>query len=437
MTQAVEAPNDQPAAFHQLLLRMAGQLPDELISEARRWLAGGELLEIAQAVLFAALTGQVAVTEADATLLADTLAAAGESTDGVADLDRSEADPQIPYGLAPVSPEVLAEHGGDVPYSIDLTGPYDGPGAAEEIDLAVVAAVEAQVADGAQVVGLWRTWRFPAMDTQWPPPRRIFLVHAADDTQLPRLAARLQETLEAVGETDPQVEVFADPDELPAYQRNALAFSTLLWAAAPATPVLVAQVFDTFSEESGPGFDPAHPQLDDDERDRVLSYLDEGVPLLITPELTEDVVDRSRGEAVPTVFRTDGQWIWTDAVSYYVREHRLAPDPDLLDDIRDNDYQPPEVDAVALHRALSALYAPVSDVDVWDADLDVDDDWGANLDVVGDGDAGDIAGAGADVAGSDADIAGWAEPAPPVENPSARPTPTGRVDVEVATSNLL
>jgi hypothetical protein len=364
MTQAVEAPSDQVAAFHQLLLRMAGRLPDELIAEARRWLAGGELVEIAQAVVFAALAGRIVVTELDAALLADTLTAAGEDADALADIERSEADPQPLYGLAPVSPEELAEYGDEVPYSIDLTGPYDGPGGADEIDAAAVAVLAAQLADDAPVApaaALWRTWRFPAIDTQWPPPRRMYLVQAEGEAALPGLAAQLQDALDAAGETNPQVEAFLDPDELPAYQRTALGFSALLWTAAPAAPPLIARVFDTFGPDSGPGFDPAHPRLDEDERDRVSSYLDEGVPLLITPSLTPDVVDPARGDVVPTAFRTDGRWIWTDAVAYYLREHRLAPDPDLLDEIRANDYLPPEVSAVALHRALAVLYAPVSD----------------------------------------------------------------------------
>jgi len=364
MAQAVEAPGDQLVAYHRLLLRMAGRLPDELIFEARRWLADEEFVEIAQAIVFATLVGRVAVSEADAALLADTLTDAGEDVDALADIERSAADPPPLYGLAPVSPEALEAYGDDVPYSIDLTGSYDGPGAADEIDAVAVAAVGAQLADEAPAVALWRTWRFPAIDTQWPPARRMYLIQANDEARLPALTARLQEELEAAGESDPQVEVFLDLDDLPAYQRTALGFSALLWTATPGGPLLIARVFDTYRPETGPGFDETHPQLDGGERDRVLSYLDEGVPLLITPALTEDVVDRARGEVVPTVFRTDGRWIWADAVAYYLREHLLAPDPDLLDEIRGNAYTLPEVDAVALHRALAALYAPIVDEEV-------------------------------------------------------------------------
>ncbi|MGI5520035.1 hypothetical protein ACQEUX_03685 [Micromonospora sp. CA-259024] len=361
MTTVVGVPSDQSAAFHQLLLRMSGRLPDELITVSRRWLSEGEFADIAQAVVFAALAGRLAMTEADAVLLSDTLAEAGEDTEALAEVERAATDPLPPYGLAPVSPEELAEHGDAVPYSIDLTVPYDGPGAADGIDQVAVTAVAAQFGDGVAVTALWRVWRFPAIDTQWPPPRRIYLLQGGDEAALPALAARTQDALELAGETDPQVEAFLNPDDLPAYQRTALGFSALLWTAAPPAVPLVAQVYDTFDPERGPGFAPDHPRLDGEERDRVLSYLAEGAPLLITATRSPDVVDAGAGEVVPAGFFTDGHWIWTDAAAYYLRTYGLAPDPDLLDAIRANHYLPPEVDVVAVHRALSILYAPVVD----------------------------------------------------------------------------
>ncbi|WP_157562767.1 hypothetical protein [Micromonospora chokoriensis] len=361
MTQVVEASTDQVAAFHALLLRMSGRLPDELTTAARRWLAEGEFVEIAQAVLFSALAARLPMTEGDLSLLSATLVEAGEDTEALADIERTDDDPLPPYGVAPVSPDELDEHGSAVPYSIDLTVPYDGPGAADDVDRAAVAAAEAQRNDGVAVAALWRAWRFPAIDAQWPPPRRIYLLQSDDEAAVPALAVHLQDALEAVGETDPQVEVFVDPDELPAYQRNTLGFSTLLWTATPPIRPLVARVYDMFDAESGPGFASDHPRLDGDERDQILEYLADGTPLLITPTLSPDVVDPAAGEVVPTGFFTDGRWIWADAAVYYLRTYGLAPDPDLVEAIRASHYLPPEVDAVALHRALSVLYAPVDE----------------------------------------------------------------------------
>ncbi|MEU4339254.1 hypothetical protein AB0F59_32175 [Micromonospora lupini] len=361
MSQAVDASSDQLAAFHLLLLRMSGRLPDGLICACRRWLAEGEIVEIAQAVLFGALAGRVPMTDDDAHLLSGTLADAGEETDALADIERVLIDPQPLYGLAPVSPQELAEHGDRVPYSIDLTVPYDGPGAADETDHTAVATVRAQCEEGAPLRALWRAWRFPTMEARWPPPRRIYLLQADAEAALPALAAGLQDALELVGESDPQVEVFRDADELPAYQRTALGFSTLLWTATPAVAPLVARVYDIFDPQLGPGFDPAHSRIEGEERDRVLSYLGEGAPLLITATRSPDVVDPTAGEVVPTGFFTDGRWIWTEAVAYYLRVYGLAPDPDMLDAIRAQGYLPPDVDTAALHRALSTLYSPLAE----------------------------------------------------------------------------
>ncbi|MFC3499547.1 hypothetical protein ACFOOK_00840 [Micromonospora krabiensis] len=352
-TQAGEVPQEQlTVAFHHLLLRLAGRVPDELVAESRRWLAAGQFVEIAQAVVFAALAGRVEVTPADAGLLADVLTAAGEDTDALGELERSEVESQPRFGVAPVSPEVLAEAGDAVPYSLDLTVPYDGPGGLDVVDAAAVAAMPSL----ATAVALWRSWRFPAMGAQWPPPRRIYLVAGTDETRLPGLAAALQDTLEAVGETNPQVEVFVDPDGLPAYQRTMLGFSALLWAATPNAAPTLARVYDTVAPDGGPGFAPDRPRLADDEADQVARYLDDGVPLVITPELTPDVLDPAQEPVVPSAFRTDGRWIWSDAVGYYVRAYGLAPDAGLLDAIRGNAYVLPDVDAVAFHRALSVLY---------------------------------------------------------------------------------
>jgi hypothetical protein len=33
---------------------------------------------------------------------------------------------------------------------------------------------------------------------------------------------------------------------------------------------------------------------------------------------------------VPTSFRTDGEWIWTDTVAYYLQQHGMAPDEELV-----------------------------------------------------------------------------------------------------------
>jgi hypothetical protein len=187
----------------------------------------------------------------------------------------------------------------------------------------------------------------------------MYLVEAGSDRPelLPALAVQIGAALEAAGHADAQVEVFIDPGALPTYQRTALGFAALLWAATPRAEIRLATVYDTWTEEHGPGFDAEHPGLDGDDRTRVLAYLDGGTALLSAPEHADDVLSPERHGVVPTVCRTDGTWIWTDAVAYYLREHGLAPDRELLWHIRAVGYARPVVDAVAAHRALSVLYA--------------------------------------------------------------------------------
>ena len=96
------------------------------------------------------------------------------------------------------------------------------------------------------------------------------------------------------------------------------------------SPFKVARVFDFAKPDTGPGFEPEHRVVTDSaERDRMLRYLTSGTPVLYTTARTEDVIYPAAGHVVPCSFRTDGEWIWTDAVAYYLKQHGLAPDEDL------------------------------------------------------------------------------------------------------------
>jgi hypothetical protein len=121
----------------------------------------------------------------------------------------------------------------------------------------------------------------------------------------------------------------------------------------------LAVVFDTVDPLTGPAFVPDHPRIDDDDERRALAaYLDAGEPVLMTTSLTDDVVDRERTGAVPMSFRTDGTWIWTDTVTYYLREHRLAPEPGLLAHLRGAGTYDWVADVATLEAAVSFVLVP-------------------------------------------------------------------------------
>lgn len=343
-------------ALHDVLLRIAGWAADEIVYEARTWLSHGRTVEVAQVVVFLALAGRIPIALADVAVLKAALPEETANHDQLVGLDVDVAAEPWWYAMSPVYPKRHSKEPSDVPHSLDLVTDSVDAQHLDAMDMAAVAAVAHTELPGS-AEGLWRTWRYPAAPTPWPPPRRLYLVQAADPESLPMLTAALQRALVEAGEAVPQVEAFTDVEGLPPYQRMALAHSALLWTVRPTTPLRVAELFDPVDEVGGPGFAADRPTLDDRQRGDVLAYLEAGTIVLATTAFMDDVVNERRRRVVPMNVRTDGDWIWTDAVAYYLRRYGLAPDPELLRHIRTRRYEVPVVDAVAAHRALAVLQA--------------------------------------------------------------------------------
>lgn len=104
----------------------------------------------------------------------------------------------------------------------------------------------------------------------------------------------------------------------------------------------LARIFDG----TGPNGRPTvnRPQVSDEERDRLLDYLDHS-PLAL-PERGHDVdrLSQDGRPVVPVAFHTDGVWVWPAAVNYYLRRYGVPPDPELVNHARSNGFRPPEVD---------------------------------------------------------------------------------------------
>jgi hypothetical protein len=101
---------------------------------------------------------------------------------------------------------------------------------------------------------------------------------------------------------------------------------------------------------------------DSGERDRMLHYLTSGTTVLHTTARTPDILDPDAGQVVPASFRTDGEWIWTDTVAYYLEHHGMAPDEELVAHV-DSRWQTGELDAetdyeTAVEAANFLLYPP-------------------------------------------------------------------------------
>ncbi|PWV70506.1 Protein of unknown function [Prauserella marina] len=104
----------------------------------------------------------------------------------------------------------------------------------------------------------------------------------------------------------------------------------------------IARIFDG---PPGPNGRPVinRPELDVDEQDRLLDYLDSSPVVVPGRGYDLDRLANPPESTVPIAFHSDGAWIWPAAVNYYLREYGLAPEPDLIQHIRGNGFSIPDV----------------------------------------------------------------------------------------------
>jgi hypothetical protein len=124
---------------------------------------------------------------------------------------------------------------------------------------------------------------------------------------------------------------------------------------APATdgPVRTPRIYDGVDASGRPLVRRA--PLAPAERDRVLEYLGAAPVVLAARSYGADVFAPEHTDVVPMNFRTDGSWVWPGAVAYYLREHDVPPDPELVAHIRARRFVVPEVDEPARDLALAAV----------------------------------------------------------------------------------
>ncbi|OLF13601.1 hypothetical protein BU204_26525 [Actinophytocola xanthii] len=134
-------------------------------------------------------------------------------------------------------------------------------------------------------------------------------------------------------------------DNVPEWLRRRL-------AAAPAPRFRVARIFDGPGDGGRPSVN--RPPLSPADAADVLAYLDNAP--LVGPVRGYDVdrLDPEGRPAVPVAFHTDGTWIWPAAVNYYLREHEVPPEPELVDHIARSHFQVPPVDEPT--RAAAAAF---------------------------------------------------------------------------------
>lgn len=332
---------------HELLLAMAGRIPDKALAAARRVLASDS--QEAAITLLAELLAQTPIP-----LTAAELAA-------IRELARN------PHALPGTRPVTAAP---PLPF---VFGIYEESGAAtrDELDEALAAAAEAH---SGSLSGIWRSWRYLQLDSDEAGqaivgdslddpfgPYRVYLIQVTDPARIQGVAADL---LAAIGEpAEAGIEIIVLDREPPPYQRAALSQSLLLWATTTEPRFELARVFDFADPVTGPGFGADHRVIEDPaEIARLGEYLRGGYPTLTTATTMTDVIDPASGAAVPASFRTDGRWIWTDSVVYYLTRHGMAPDSGLTEHIEAQIARGVAVPDVDIETAIDAanflLYPP-------------------------------------------------------------------------------
>ncbi|QFZ16286.1 hypothetical protein [Saccharothrix syringae] len=193
---------------HELLLRLAGRLPDDVLWRFRDWAATDAVVVLARVLPRTLLHDRIGLTDHEQRLLADALVPHGADRALLSSVKGLDELPDPGYTFSPEFPDrVTMGDSATVVLGATLRG---RPGVGE----------------------VRSAWRLGGGE-----PRRLVLVAATSGCA--RLAGELQRVLRALGEHDPCVEVLPAGLDLPPYHRAALAVSELVCAGAEADGHLV------------------------------------------------------------------------------------------------------------------------------------------------------------------------------------------------------
>ena len=187
---------------HELLLRLAGRLPDEHLWRYRDWLAGGAAEVVARSLPNTLLRERIVLSDADHRRLSDTLLPIG-------------ADPATVNAILPGDEPAVDRH------TFTSESPIDSKGDSEVLVLGATLRGRAGIRE---VRSAWR--RTPTGAGL----KRVVLVTASSD--FVGLVGEIQRILRALVEPEPSVEVLPPHMEPTGYHRAALAQSVLVCAGA-------------------------------------------------------------------------------------------------------------------------------------------------------------------------------------------------------------
>lgn len=75
--------------------------------------------------------------------------------------------------------------------------------------------------------------------------------------------------------------------------------------------------------------------------DKICAYLDNGVPLIVSPGTALDVNDEAKGVAGSPSILTDGKWAWSGVLSYYVKNYNIQLNDEFIETMIENGWKIP------------------------------------------------------------------------------------------------
>ncbi|WP_019812560.1 hypothetical protein [Saccharomonospora saliphila] len=188
---------DIESSCHELLLRLAGRMPDRMLWRFRDWLGEGAMATLARTLPKALLKHRIDLDQAEYRLLVAGLIPHGADWHEVSSTLGVDASTENRYTFT--------------------TGAPDWVNTVDSVSVVVHATLRGRP-DVGEVRESWRHDSGSAHEA-----KRVLLVTATSG--LPRLTGELQRVLRVLGDEAPSVEVLPSQAELPAYHQAALANS--------------------------------------------------------------------------------------------------------------------------------------------------------------------------------------------------------------------
>ncbi|WP_240487257.1 TNT domain-containing protein [Actinomadura flavalba] len=115
-----------------------------------------------------------------------------------------------------------------------------------------------------------------------------------------------------------------------------------------------ARVFDGIGPD-GENPSVTRPPVPPDETGVLAEYLRRCPVVLAARSSAPDLLDAARPDRVPLTFHTDGVWVWSGAVAYYLAEHGVPPEPELVAHVRGRGFRVPALSDDEIEAATAAV----------------------------------------------------------------------------------